>query len=221
MSSFYQTAEVRWFFREKAEKDPVGWFVMGQPSDLRGQWADPRVDRYLLFPGCTSIGVKERESRFEIKALQGAAGTVRFPGRVTGLLEHWVKWSYGQAPVAAWTKALRQERERWIEVEKTRMLRTFSLDHGVLEEVSSDYQPGQGCTIELTKVAINVAGAELWWTIGLEAFGPVEKAALNLHKIANAFFALTTPPWQLSTVNSCSYPVWLHGLAHEPAGGQL
>ena len=207
MIEFLHSAEVRWFLREEPElADRLSnWFKEGHcvPSP-------ERTDSYLLFPGCESIGVKLREGRFEIKAIRGASETVRYGPDITGRADTWVKWSHKEEAVDSWIKALGKEPEGWIQVNKERWIRKFSLDTGKPEEVKEDEWPDEGCNVELASVE---AGGSNWWTIAFEAFGTANTVRRNLHLVAEHFFLRNAPPIPLYSTNSCSYPVWLHTVA--------
>lgn len=206
------SAEIRWFFEGSLpEKEHLIWFFSGQADELTsGQEEERRTDRYLVFPGCESVGVKERQRKFEIKTMRGSAETASYPGGISGRLETWVKWSYGGPAALAWVAALRSETSGWIEIAKNRWTRKYSLDSESLEEVhAKDAKPAEGCNIELT--GVEAAGSH-WWTFGLEAFGDQQNVRSNLAAVANHFLTANRPPFKLGTVGSVSYPVWMSGL---------
>jgi hypothetical protein len=215
MIEILNSAEVRWFF----SSDPPGkgsqtsppshvkeWFQQG--SDL--VWPPKeRTDCYLLLPGCETTSVKQREGRFEVKAIQGGSETVSYGIGISGRSEAWIKWSYGKEGVEIFINALEQEPEGWIDVIKWRWLRKFSLDKTVPIEVNINDFPMQGCNIELTALK---ASDSYWWTFSLEGFGSADSVRENLRIVANHFFAKTKPPLSLNTTNSCAYPVWLNSI---------
>ena len=199
------SAEVRWFIKGSVPRDVLAWFLEEKRDDPKS-----RRDRYLILPGCESVGVKEREGRFEIKALQGTSEIVRCARNAVGRSETWAKWSYGKPAVDAWIEALRHEPEGWAEVEKVRRSRKFSLDAGTPEEVELDEQPREGCLVEMT--GINSCGSA-WWSVGLAAFGARERLRTNLLTVAEAFFSRHGLPLSLGIAESCSYPAWLNSFA--------
>jgi hypothetical protein len=196
------TAEVRWFCEGTLETRVL--------SSFRGQREEPRTDRYLIMPGIVSVGVKVRQGRFEVKALKGAPETLTLPKEVSGRSDCWVKWSYGEAPVRALTQALVAEPSGWLDVTKRRWLRKYSLDTGKPTEVSATDRPDEGCNVELTELNV---GGNGWWSLGLEAFGDEDRVRTNLRLVGDVFFRShfdpDSLPIRLTTVSSCSYPVWL------------
>lgn len=204
------TVEVRWFVEGPLSPRILHGFLQGEKDDPQA-----RLDRYLLFPGCQSVGVKEREGRFEIKARWRSAEIARFAENVVGRCDGWAKWSYGRPPVTHWLDALSREPEGWIEVQKTRWLLQFSMDVGAPELVGPDAQPSEGCGIELTSIRVRES---CWWSVGLEAFGTRDRLRTNLFTVAEHFL----PSWELSpplgVVNSCAYPAWLNHFASADGG---
>lgn len=200
----FQTAEVRWFYPEPLPAHVIAWFCGKQSLEPQ-----ERTDRYLIFPGCETVGVKVREGRFEIKALQGTGGIVRYAPHVTGRAECWVKWSYGDPPVEPWVRALQFERADWIDVVKARRLRSFVFDGTQVAEVPGLAQVELGATVELTRIT---ALDRDWWALAFEAFGASQRNRETLHAVAGIFFAHNPPPVRLNVTQSCSYPTWLAGL---------
>lgn len=169
-----------------------------------------RTDRYLVFPGCESVGVKVREGRFEIKALKGAAEIVRYPSSVSGRTECWVKWSHSSSVIDPWLQSLQQERADWIDVTKARWLRTFTYDGEQVAELQRNVPPALGGTVELTHItALN----EAWWSLAIEAPGAPHQVRETLRVVAEFFFLHNSPPISLNATHSCSYPAWLATLS--------
>jgi hypothetical protein len=163
----------------------------------------------LLFPGCETVGVKEREGSFEIKARCSSGEVVSFTGQAVGRCDSWAKWSYRRPPVTPWLEALALEPAGWIEVRKSRRLLQFSLDARAPQHVAPTGQSLQGCSIELT--SIQARGSE-WWSVGLEAFGSRGRLRANLQTVAAAFFSARGEPLSLGLTGSFSYPAWLNHL---------
>ena len=204
MIEIMHSAEARWFFRGMLPTKILDWFRVR--SDIV---SSERSDWYLVFPGCESLGVKQREGKFEIKAIRGASETVHYTRHISARSDAWAKWSYGEKGVDAWIAELQKDRGGWVEVTKKRWLRRFSLDGQILQEVDTTVYPDEGCHVELTAVRV---GDSDWWTIGLEGFGEMHRVRRNLSLVAEYFFEENEPPWPLDTSCSCSYPVWLNGL---------
>lgn len=205
MTDLLHTAEVRWFFRGDLPPAFKVWFEEGKELE-----SHTRTDSYLMLPGCETVGVKQREGRFEIKALRGETVTEQLSPEVTGRIDEWVKWSHGGAGVELWIQALREEPEGWLQVKKARWLRRFSLDEGQPEKVAPVAVVKDGCDLEVTSVWVRDAS---WWTFGLEAFGAAENVRNNLRLLAKYFFFGNRPPTRLNSANSFSYPVWLSSVS--------
>jgi hypothetical protein len=199
------SAEVRWFFRGEVPADFAAWFDAGRSTPFPA-----RTDLYLALPGCESVGVKQREGRFEVKAVIGGTVPVRYGPAVAGRSDAWVKWSNDGRGIAEWMAALGREPAGWIAVEKERRLRKFSLERGAPQEVGPDVFPHAGCNVELTRLQ---AQGGRWWTFGLEAYGAMEAVRGYLRLGAERFFAGEPPPMSLDVVSSCSYPAWLSALS--------
>lgn len=193
MTTFLHTAEVRWFWRGSLPPEMVAWLLDGDdPGPNR------RTDRYLVFPGCETIGVKRRDGNFEIKARRGGAEVVQFPDGGAGRADRWVKWASADAPNLGTTG--------WINVGKARRQRQWVPDGDGWREIDPDATPPAGCSVEVTAVRVN--GGD-WWTFGFEAVGPPEEGPLLLHRAARWLFARGTPPVPLDASRSCAYPTWL------------
>jgi len=196
------TAEVRWFFEGPVPDEAVAWF-----DPLGALSPDVRTDRYLVLPGCETVGVKERDGRFEIKARKGSVEVMDLPEPFEGYLDRWVKWSYGEPPVAAWIRALRRESAGWIAVEKARRLRVFQ--SGEIAASGEDDAECRHlyCAAELTEVRV---GGRPWWTVGLEAVEPPGRLCRTLATAAESFCRRAAAPGAFAAVNSMAYPAWLH-----------
>lgn len=197
------SAEIRWFYQEPLPKEMLYWF---QSKQSEGE----REDRYLLFDGCASVGVKIRggqeKNLFEIKALRAEPETMLLPGGVSGRTDCWVKQSFDDSALCDWLKKLRQENDGWEVVKKERWLRKFSLDQSTLMEVPTGEKPTEGCNVELTRIAV---GEQQWWSFAFEAFGRHECVQGNLCVAANYFFSRHPPIRAFRLADSQSYPAWL------------
>lgn len=207
------SAEIRWFFPFEAPiaseappqlpADVLDWFRDGRNLS----WPpEPRTDRYLLLPGCTSTGVKLREGRFEVKAICGTAEPVQLAPGVSGWADRWVKWSYGGEAAGLWTAALSRETVGWLDVTKWRLLRAFDLSGGRVVEVTDMASED---TVELTAVR---AQNHFWWTLGLEATGAPESLDEKFRRLVDYFFGRAKPPLVLDNGHSAAYPGWLDTL---------
>lgn len=201
------SAEIRWFVAGALTPEVHDWFCQGQTLE-----PEERTDRYLVFPGCESVGVKIRDGGatgkdpFEIKALKGAAETLQLPNSISGRTECWVKWSNSMPSDQAWLQALRAEPAGWLAVAKKRWVRKFTVTGDGATEVPSEQRPAEGCNVELTELEV---GVERWWSFAFEAFGVPERVRDNLRVAAVHFLSTEHPLTQLTVANSCSYAAWL------------
>lgn len=205
----YHSAEVRWFVEGALREAVFDWFCDG-----RSLAPESRIDSYLLFPGCETVGVKRRgeaqgqEASFDVKVRRGGIESVRYPNGITGRSACWVKWSAGGAATAAWVRTLDADPHTWIEVDKTRWTRTFVWTGSSVEERPAGVLVDAGCNVELAEVKVEGAA---WWSLGLEAFGAPEHVRGHLHRVGTYFFARYVPPYPLHTTHSLAYPAWLNG----------
>ncbi|MGH8929935.1 MAG: hypothetical protein ACRDZO_04690 [Egibacteraceae bacterium] len=204
------SAEARWFFKGAIPKAVDDWFLDGNRVE-----PEVRVDRYLVFPGCDSVGVKLRDAdgsqggEFEIKALVGASQVTRFTRDVTARTDAWVKWTCPAQAFLQGPRAMRSAESSWVTVTKQRSLRRFSLDGDVCVEVEADQHPDGGCDAELTALEVNRTP---WWTFGFESSGPREAVRSHLLAVASRWLDRGSP-CDLGVIQSASYPTWVAGIA--------
>lgn len=209
------SAEIRWFFNGSLSPEIDEWFSMNHLVSK----SESRDDHYLLFPASTSVGVKFRDGKLEIKPLVKDLGDRAYPPGVTGHAQVWEKWSYGDKENAPLLMQLQQmltkDNTVWVTVKKERRLRKFSLDPDTVAEVGPESRPHNGCNAELTKIVLHDRS---YWSFGCEAFGDPTRVEEYLDKVAKHVladqrfprkFSTGHPSGLLSTANSRSYPEWL------------
>lgn len=154
-----RSVEVRWFDRGVVPSEISEWFRKIHPS-IEAQ--TPRSDDYLILPeNGTSLGIKLREGKIELKQRTDQFGVFDLGSEIRGEIEAWRKWSFELAKTNL--DLYRVPTENWICVEKSRQIAKFEIS-----PVSMTDLPDRGCGVELTKIR---AEDQEWWTIGLEAFG--------------------------------------------------
>ena len=199
----YPTLEVRWFMRGSIPKEIREWFARGDPAPIH---ADPRVDQYLRLQRSNALGIKLREGRVEIKQRLHQYGNIRFHRRVTGVIEHWRKWSM---PLAATGESLEEilvPQSSWIAVRKERMLRVYRCDAGRQVLPTHGEYADRGCHMELTGVQ---AGERVWWTLAFEAYGTEPSLRGSLVSTMGYVLERDGVPITLEACNSYSYTRWL------------
>lgn len=235
------SAEVRWFLplQLKSQDKPSDseifksiykWFSGGKSLNLESS----RIDDYLIFPDSDSVGVKIRQKKLEIKAIQTASRpfsvTVKHDGQlveIKGRTDQWVKWSLDL--VAGLKKSYEGEQldraseavaitlkgaDSWFSVSKDRYLRKFSADVGTMEEVTVSQRPDKGCNVELTIIIVK-SDPSYWLTFGFEAFSPLtSETPIILDKAIRLFFEThgTIPAYQLNQCTSLNYSAWMSTL---------
>jgi hypothetical protein len=212
--------EVRWFI--DVETPPGGippdvqrWFNgggTGLPQGDRLIATDGRDDIYLSLPDSVDLGVKVRAGqRLEVKRRRVDAGVHKWRDGIAGRVEQWVKWSF----------VLTEQDEQgnrfeppdvsmppghWIVVNKQRQLRKFAVGPGDrVEAIAASGWPAEGCQLEITRLGL---GGRVWWSLGLEAFGRLERVEEILDLVMEHVLAYPGFP-NLNAVQSCAYPAWL------------
>lgn len=208
------TAEARWFIAKILPDEVLDWFRAGQVLEPEGV----QVHEYLLFPDVSTVGVKLREGRLEIKAMVSAPRPLSRDLGVTGRRDQWVKWSFASDGLKTLDPAL-QEYGSWLKVRKERFLRKFSTGRdGLVEETARQRPfPASGCNVELTRITVE-ADPRFWFSLAFEAFGPPALAVKILEMAIHSFFQEhgRAPGIRLSRRNSLSYPAWLVKLTKTP-----
>jgi hypothetical protein len=210
-----RSVEVRWFFGGAVDERVAAWIDGGAPTT--------RQDLYLVLPGSDDMGVKLRgpevtargpqPARFEVKArvarrgvLDAALGEVR----VSGHVEEWLKWSYEGETLGPFVQGLLGHPAR-VAVDKARVQRKYDLAPGRVPfpRIAAGTEVPRGAYLELARVR---AGGTVGWSVGVEAFGPLEDAALEeaLHRFVGEAFR--DCPRSLRLEESASYPGWLSAL---------
>lgn len=204
------TAEIRWFVPGALTDAVVEWFWHGaQPRT-----PSTREDRYLLLPGCETVGVKLRwGTSYDVKARVGR-GHAAYPSGIEGVRERWVKWSCDDERVVTRLGVLSAENEEWLTLRKERHLRLFTTDSARPVEVDA-YDSGRpGCHVELTGVLAGETNAVPAWTLGLEAYGGRDELMAALDATVLEFFSQRpNPPVPLTGAASMGYPAWLSRLS--------
>jgi hypothetical protein len=183
------------------------WFHRGEGCvDRRTQ----RVDHYLRISYPGTLSVKFREGRMEVKQRFLRQDVVQFHQRVTGVVEHWRKWSFQLANAPRARVNIATPAGSWIPVRKERRLLTYRLtaERRVVPAtapVAHTDARDQGCVMELTAVA---AGEQDWWTLAFEAFGDESGLEDVLLDVAKAVLHAREPP-VLNAAQSRGYADWL------------
>jgi hypothetical protein len=194
-----RSLEVRWIFRGQLADTMAGWF---------GRFAAESTaleDVYLLEPYLPGLSVKVRAGRaLEVKVYRGNHGLLEVPGRASGRVESWEKWSFPHGPPGQGSG----EPAGWKPVSKRRRISWFSsAGEPTWPGVRGPGEEEPRCAVELTEAR---AGSEAWWTLGFEATGPVGLQRSGLEAAAAGVFAQALPGGvELRLEDSLSYAQWL------------
>ena len=164
--------EVRWIHPGRVPA------VLVEGLEPFGEGIEVREDCYLTDPVLPDVSVKIRGGvLLDVKAFRHTPGRLSLPGGTRGRLELWEKWSF---PLAGAPQPL-VDGASWARVEKARRRRSFAPACGGLVERPLADAESPGCSLELTEVSIDGA---MWWTLGLEAVGPLDTLHRDLQATA-------------------------------------
>jgi hypothetical protein len=199
----FSTAEVRWFYRGPIPLEVETWFDRGAG---RAEQRPSREHHYLRLEDTYALGIKLRGGCIEIKQRVRRPGVFHFHKRVTGIVEHWRKWSFQLAEPDRALSSITGPTASWIAVRKERMLRLYRLTtQKYVVPASSSPPPREGCELELSRVYV---GERDWWTLAFESFGEESLLQEQLELVARHVFAADEPP-SLNASQSRGYPDWL------------
>jgi hypothetical protein len=196
------SVEARWFMRGAVPIESLGWI---RRWEFAGGGPEEREDHYLALPDITSIGVKLRDGKFEVKRRDIDLGLFPLSSRVIGRLALWRKWSFKVVD----DDSIEVPDGYWMTVQKKRFLRKYSSECSDFRPVDPKSFPTCGCTVELTE--LKARGAE-WWSVGFEAFGPDEDQLRHTLTLVAAKCLVTQNCPSLSGEDSFDYPEWLLSL---------
>jgi len=207
----FPTVEVRWFYQGTIPRDIQTWFDQIDDQGAQPISQPPRTDTYLLEADNTSLGIKLRQGRIEIKQRLEVFGHVNFGQDIHGVIERWRKWSFMIAPEQNNLLCPATLGITWIDVHKRRSLYNYQIKGQRIECVPlPDYSSG-GCNFELTR--IHIAG-KTCWSLGLEAFGD-ENSNYNRLEIVAKYIFTKSLTHSLNAQDSYGYPQWLDYFARK------
>jgi hypothetical protein len=197
------TCEMRWLLEGPLPDAALRWFERGpQPAA-----APPREDHYLVLPGVTDMGIKQREGRLEIKGRIAVLGSHAIAQGIEGSAERWGKWSYDAASPIGERFAACLCGGASIVVGKARVQRHFLLQPGGQPQPSAKRDlTRRGFSLELTRIRLASRRGE-HWSLGIEA--APDDATLSadlLHALGDVLEGFPLP---LPRARSISYPEWL------------
>jgi hypothetical protein len=210
------SAEIRWFWPVKCPDAIETWFRSGATQPGGGS---VREDEYLHEPSQTQFGLKRRGEKLGVEA-KGLVAVLSQPSDTApfvGPIELWCKWQL-------LTLTLRDLST--VPTKKIRWLRKFDTGGGEPTEIPvgeaeapKDRRalPRLGCNVELTRV--EVAGEQVWWTLGFEAFGELASVERSLR--STLFVMAARRPPSLGSGELLNYPAWLSKYVPQQHFGSL
>ena len=193
--------EVRWIRPGALTSWMIEWFAR-----LVGE-VESREDTYLVGRRIQGVSVKIRGGALlDVKVAEGRYhGVLDVPGRARGRIQSWRKSSF---PIALVPPTMEVASPDWVRVGKMRRIGRFGFADGRPTSHNGECVENEAtCAVELTEVT---QGAELWWTLGLEAAGNPTAATAAIDAIAAVVFDEPMPGGlRLSVVDSMSYSEWL------------
>lgn len=199
------SAESRWFWRQSPPDGWRDWFCQADSHNFPAGGGKQRADNYLRDANQTELGIKLRGGKpgVEVKGLVSRLSGGLLTEPFIGPIELWAKWT---------SETLELDPASTIVTQKTRWIRKFGASEHPPRELQVDDDekvreqlPDRGCNVEFTRLTL--PNAELWWTLGFEAFGKLDDLEDSLRNVVVAM-ALRNPP-NLGDAISLSYPVFL------------
>lgn len=191
----FDTTEVRWFALGTLDPVHVEWFNESGRADL-----EIRQDSYVVDTS-HDCGRKQRDNGpFEIKTRTGSTGVIPLWGGLRGRIEQWSKIVSVKPPDGSL--------DRWSDVDKVVLTRTYQLQANDATEVDKRDLTVPGCDIELA--AVSVEGLEAW-TFALETWGPNHEQRSLLDRAALQFLSDSGLPRGFAShlTADMGYPEWL------------
>jgi hypothetical protein len=196
------TCEMRWFLDGELPREAERWFADVPGPAAAAPW---REDRYLILPGVADLGIKQRESKLEIKGRTAVLGIHAVAAEIEGSAERWCKWSYDAA------SSIGERFGGWLRgpeamvVGKGRAQRHFLLEPGgPAQPIAKRDLTQRGFSLELTRIRL-AAGDH--WSLGIEA--APDDAALLADLLRALGVVLQGFPLPLPPARSMAYPAWL------------
>jgi hypothetical protein len=170
-----------------------------------------RTDVYLPTPGARNLSVKLSRGYLETKLQRDATDFRSASGKIQGVSERWIKWSwkYDDAAQSSVYRAFEsQQRADWVELEKARGQRKFRVVNGAPEPILANARVELGYAIEIVD---GLYRGVRWWSVGVDAFAPDDE---RIHAMLGDAVRLMEEsfPLTLTRAHSMSYPAWVDRL---------
>lgn len=171
------TAETRWFYAEADADEAIRKWFSAHGRQFSGK--NKRTDHYLL-DSSNSKGIKLRDDRLEIKinAHNWVPEILNFENY--NKANSWKKYSFVLAKDDEEASELIRSfaglrsigvNNDWVRIDKERLSIKFAtnVDEETVEEVEENATPLHGCTVDYTRLQVNLRSNYL--SFGFEAFG--------------------------------------------------
>ncbi|MEM7307991.1 MAG: hypothetical protein AAF682_15035 [Planctomycetota bacterium] len=198
-----RSLELRWIGSGPAEDEVRTWFE-SLPGEIR---VEPRrVDQYICPGTWTQVGLKVRQGRLEVKAIDGPTQEFDLPGQGEGgIAERWTKWSVESAEAGRWAEDLRMEPDILVSVSKVRAIRFYGWNGLALGPVEKRRHEG-GVSVELAD--LDHADGR-FWTVCIESFGAAGPAMEERLPLLIGYFLTENVPSAFRRDACKSYPEWI------------
>ena len=212
----FSSIEIRWFFPADADDATllVPWYSTTSPLPVdddvgRPEWqprCDDAPDRYLPVPGASDFNIKWREGHLQLKGRTGPAEAAQYAPSHSGLIEHWVKWSYDDMP-AAWRRQWFDSEGAVLDVRKVRAMRLFAIGAGDTDprEVQPDRRIERGVGFELADIELR---GLRYRSLAFEAFPADATTRDGFDRVVSAMLA-TLEDVTLEREHSLSYAAFV------------
>lgn len=203
--------ELRWFDRGPLPVQVREWFdTLPRPKGTT-PLPERRTDVYLPTPGARNLSVKLSRGSLETKLQLDASDARSASGKIHGVSERWIKWSWkydDAAHTGVYRAFAAEQRGDWIELEKARGQRKFRVVNGAPEPIIANARVELGYAIE---VVDGLYRGARWWSVGVDAFAPDDA---RIHGMLGDAVRLmeSSFPLTLARENSMSYPTWVERL---------
>lgn len=202
------TLEVRWFGSQSPSSELRRWIDQLDP-DAPSTWSD-----YYLPSEDSSLNLKVRDDKFQIKRRLAGPKRHTFSAAATGRYEQWTKWSFDLTEVPSHLSKDEDLTALWLPIQKTRHQRTFEpAEQG---DLTAELPTTPPATVMTELTILETPDGEAW-TLCLEAEGPPD-SLLETLVAAGTVLLSADRPVSLSADHSHGYARWIQDLPHVRSG---
>jgi hypothetical protein len=215
--------EARWFGADMHKHDALlKWFKSSEHAFV----SEVRDDRYVFAPYSEDIGIKLRGQPGEAEGKKPPTLEIKWrrrtsgqefsisEGRVVGVAEEWIKWSWVGSPSEANDGSVDLFAEfpkgPVVTMTKTRLLRRYEFSRKGVRSVEWIGKDKDGLSCEITEIRVK---DKRWWSLGLEGFG-TKNDKVEFQNAAK--IVLKEVSVLLEKKDSYGYPRWIKNNFGDP-----